>query len=71
MFMAVEFQYGYFFMLFAVFRFIHLKEIKKNRNTTRVPNSLDPDQAQRLVVPGLGPRCLQRFSAANKTHHNE
>ena len=70
MFMAVDFQYGYFFMLLVVFRFIHLKEIK-NRNTTRVPNILDPDQAQRLVVPDLDPRCLQRFSTDNKTQHNE
>ena len=28
-------------------------------------NSLDPDQAQHFVGPGLGPNCLQRFSANN------
>ena len=26
-------------------------------------NSLDPDQAQRFVGPGLGPNCLRRLSA--------
>ena len=26
-------------------------------------NSLDPDQAQHLVRPDLGPNCLQRLSA--------
>ena len=26
-------------------------------------NSLDPDQAQHVVRPGLGPHCLQRLSA--------
>ena len=25
-------------------------------------NSLDPDQAQHLVGPDLGPNCLQRLS---------
>ena len=33
------------------------------RNTIRVPNSLDPDQARHFVGPDLGPKCLQRFSA--------
>ena len=31
------------------------------RNIIRVPNNLDPDQAQRLVVPDLVPNCLQRL----------
>ena len=26
-------------------------------------NSLDPDQARRVVGPDLGPNCLQRLSA--------
>ena len=26
-------------------------------------NSLDPDQARRIVGPDLGPNCLQRLSA--------
>ena len=33
------------------------------RNTIRVSNSLDPDQAQCFVRPDLNPNCLQRFSA--------
>ena len=38
-------------------------------NTIRVSNSLDPDQARHYVGPDLGPNCLQRFSADNKSHH--
>ena len=33
------------------------------RNTTRVSNSLDPEQACCFVRPDLGPNCLQRLSA--------
>ena len=33
------------------------------RNTVRVLNSLDPGQARQNVGPGLGPNCLQKFSA--------
>ena len=33
------------------------------RNTIIVSNSLDTDQARRLVGPNLGPNCLQRLSA--------
>ena len=29
------------------------------RNTIRVSNSLDPDQAGQKVGPDLGPNCLQ------------
>ena len=37
---------------------------KKNfRNTIRVCNSLDPDQAGCFVRPDLAPNCLQRLSA--------
>ena len=36
-------------------------------NTIRVSNSLDPDQARRYVGPDLGPNCLQRLSADNKS----
>ena len=35
------------------------------RNTIRVSNNLDPDQAQHFVNPDLGPICLQRLSADN------
>ena len=33
------------------------------RNTIRVSNSFDPDQARHLVWPDLGPNYLQRLSA--------
>ena len=33
------------------------------RNTIRVSNSLDQDQARCFVGPELGPNCLQRYSA--------
>ena len=33
------------------------------RNTIRVSNSFDPDQARCSVGPDLGPDCLQRLSA--------
>ena len=33
------------------------------RNTIRVSNSLDPDQARHSVGPDLGPNCLKRLSA--------
>ena len=33
------------------------------RNTIRVSNSLEPDQARHFVGPDLGPNCLQRLSA--------
>ena len=35
------------------------------RNTTRVSNSWDADQARHFVGPDLGPNCLQRLSADN------
>ena len=35
------------------------------RNTIKVSNSLDPDQARHLVVSDLGPTYLQRLSASN------
>ena len=38
---------------------------KSFRNTFRLSNSLDPDQAQHFVSPGLGPNCLQRFAVDN------
>ena len=33
------------------------------RNTVRMSNSLDPDQARHFVGPDLGPNCLQKLSA--------
>ena len=40
---------------------------ESSRNTIRVPNSLDPDQAQPFVGPDLGPNSLQRLSADNNS----
>ena len=37
------------------------------RNTIRVSNSLDPDQDRHNVGPDLGPNCLQRLSADDKS----
>ena len=39
------------------------------RNTIRVSNSMDPDQAQPFVGPDLGPNCLQRLSADDKSRY--
>ena len=36
-------------------------------NTIRVPNRLDPDQDRRFVGSDLGPICLQRLSADDKS----
>ena len=33
------------------------------KNTIRVSNSLDPDQARHFVGPDLGPNSLQRLTA--------
>ena len=38
-------------------------------NTIRVSNSLDPGKARHVVGPDLGPNCLQRLSADDKTCH--
>ena len=32
-----------------------------------MPNSLDPDQARHFVWPDLGPNCLQRLSADERS----
>ena len=37
-------------------------------NAIRVSNSLDPDQARHFVGSDLGPNCLQRLSADDKSH---
>ena len=53
-----------FCLLLTFFKINFLK--KKFRNTIRVSNSLDSDQARRYVGPDLGPICLQRLSADDK-----
>ena len=42
---------------------------KSFRNTIGVSNGLDPDEARRFVGPELGPNCLQRLSAGDKSRH--
>ena len=37
------------------------------RNTISVSNGLDPDQDRHSVGPDLGPNCLQRSSADDKS----
>ena len=37
------------------------------RNTIRVSNSSDQDQDRHSVGPDLGPNCLQRYSADDKS----
>ena len=52
------------FLLSADFFQISFFFLKKSfRNTIRVSNSWDPDQARHFVGPRLGQDCLQRLSA--------
>ena len=41
------------------------------RNTIRVSNNLDSDQDGLFVGPDLGPNCLQRVSADDKSCHKQ
>ena len=55
----------FFFVVRAVVCrfFFKVSVLKKSfGNIVRVSNSLDPDQAQHVVEPGLGLNCLQRLS---------
>ena len=45
-----------------LYAFLSSADLKKNRNTIRVSNSLDPDQARQYIRPDLDLNCLQRFS---------
>ena len=49
--------------------FFKLSLKKTLRNTIRVSNSLDPDQAWHFVGPNLDPNCLQRLSENDKSRH--
>ena len=40
------------------------------RNTIRVSNSLNSDQARQFFGPELGPNCLQRLSADDSQQNN-
>ena len=55
-----------FFVVCCCFCFSKLTYSKNSfRNTIRVSNSLDPDQARHFVGTDLGPNCLQMLSADN------
>ena len=59
---------GKYFIFVDVCWLFSKSNFSKNyfRNTIRVTNSLDPDQTQRFVRPGLGPNCLQiQYSSAD------
>ena len=51
--------------VFSSVDFFQTQLFSKNsfRNTIRVSNRLDPDQARHIVGPDLDPNCLQRLSA--------
>ena len=57
---------------FSGFSFHLLITFSKNhfRNTIRVSNGLDPDQDRQNVGPDLGPNCLQRTSADDRSPAN-
>ena len=43
--------------------------LKKKSLAIDVSNCLDPDQDRDSVGPDLGPNCLHRLSAGDKSHH--
>ena len=62
---------GNFHAFVAVCWLISKSTFSKNsfRITIWVSNSLDPDQDRQNVGPDLGPNCLQRLSADDKSRH--
>ena len=56
---SVDFFQSYFF-----FNYFY-------RNTIRMSNGLDLDQDRPFVGPVLGPNCLQRLSADNKSQGDD
>ena len=54
---------GCFVVCVILFQFTFSKIF---RNTIKVSNSLDSDQAGRFVIPGLGPNCLQKATLGDK-----
>ena len=44
------------------------QNILSGLRTISVSNGLDPDQDRRSVCPDLGPNCLQRLLANDKSH---
>ena len=62
-------NFACFFVVCGFFFKINFFSNKSFRNTIRLSNCLDPDQAQHFVGPELGPNCLQRLSADDKSRH--
>ena len=58
-------NFACFFTDCLVFFKINFYEKNSFRNTIRMPNSLDQDQARQNVGPDLSPNCLQRLSAVD------
>ena len=60
-----HFAYWVILHAFCCLRFFSKSTFSKNsfRNTIRVSNSLDPDQARHFVRPDLATNCLQKLSA--------
>ena len=58
---------GNFFAFLSLADFLPNLTFSKNsfRNTIRVSNSFDQDQAGRFVWPDLCPNCFHKFSADN------
>ena len=58
-------RFAYWVILHDFLCFFKINFFQKNsfRNTIRVSNSSDPDQARHFVGPDLDPNCLQRLSA--------
>ena len=59
--------FQFLFLNLCMLLFFSKSIFSKNsfRNTIRVSNSLDPDQAKNFVGPDLVPNCLQKISADN------
>ena len=60
-------NFSQFFVVCCYFFQIHLFPRNYFRNTIRVSNSFDQDQAQHSVGPDLGPNCLQRLLSDDPT----
>ena len=51
--------------------FLQKKSFKIFQEHYQGANSLDPDQAQHIVMPDLGKNCSQRLSAEDESHHQQ
>ena len=61
---------GNFACCFVVCRFsFKLTVSKKNHEYHQVSNSLEPDLSRRFIGSDLGPNCLQKLSADDKSRH--